>query len=157
MAPSASGAATTSGGGGGGAPSVDGGTSAAAPGGAGSTAPVGCDDDALPPSPRDVPQAAAALLPRVGVSLAAVQRFAKAHAGAMVRVPALPEQQLKPFESLTTEEVVSALLLRDDAQAAGAGGPASYAELLEVRVGASARRRCRLSQNARAHAARPHV
>ena len=84
----------------------------------------------LPPSPRNSLPQSVRLLPRVGLSLAALLNFQACHARDSVSVPGAPHK--KPFVQLTTEEVVNALVLTETG-AASASGAATYADLLRVR------------------------
>ena len=84
--------------------------------------------NSLADSPRDTPKAARLLMPRAGLSLAALRGFAGCCAARMREVLPSPLGSV-PFESLTTEQVVRYLLLTElSARHAG-----TYAELLQVR------------------------
>ena len=87
-----------------------------------------CLPNELPPSPKSAKAQGLSELPRVGLSLEALRRFAAPYAGKRVPVDV---DRFKPFELLTTGEVVRGLLLGTSPSSSSSR---SYADLLQVRA-----------------------
>ena len=76
-------------------------------------------------------------VPREGLSLAALQRFAAAHAGTTHALH--PGAQPLPFEQLTTAQVCAAVVKPATLAGGPHGASCTYAELLQAQARASCR------------------